>query len=110
MAVGTWQVDGNPVAMGMRWMDISPMVVGDRFTDIDLRTESVHSHQRSSTQIQQTDAYPRAAGTQQTDNSPRDDTICPYPKGLRRARRIVDSLRTTSTQQIGAHSRAMDRQ
>ena len=110
MDVRTWQADGNPMAMGIRWTDISPMVVRAQFTCIDLRTETAYSHQRSSTQTQQTNANPRVVYTRQTDDNLRVDTIQPNPQNLRRKRRTGDSLRAASTQRTGAHPRAMDRQ
>ena len=49
MAVRTWRTDGNPMAMGMQWTNISPKAVGTQFTGSDLRTGTAHSHQQSST-------------------------------------------------------------
>ena len=55
-------------------MDVSLMAVGTQFMGNDLGTRPARS-----TQTQRTDANLRAAGTRQTDDSLRADTICPYP-------------------------------
>ena len=47
MAMRTWQMDGNSMAMGMQQTDISPMAVGAQFMGSDLKTGTVHSTSRS---------------------------------------------------------------
>ena len=96
MAVRTWQIDEDLMAMGMQRMDVSPMAVGIQCTGNNLRTRTAWSYQQNSTKIKCMDVSLRVACASWMEVDPSIETICPYPYDLKETRQTCTDLRATS--------------
>ena len=78
MAERTQHTDDNLIAAGMQGTGGNPRVVGIQWTNVNLMSETMRSHQQPSTKTQQTGENLRAVGVRRTKSNPRAETIRSY--------------------------------